>query len=559
MNPNQIMAVRNQSITFIASCIILCLSIFPVRSQDFFDGATVQGNFYTETNYYLTDSLIGANKVPEYIRANIYGNIFYRYKGFNAGIRYEAYHPPLLGFEPKYEGQGIAHRFINYSDSLFEITVGNFYEQYGSGIILRAYEDKNLGIDNAFDGFRLLVRPFNSLTIKGMIAKQRHFWENGPGLVRGADIDWSILQQILPESSANLTLGISGVSRFQPDRDQRYNYPENVASFAARTSLYLGNFFISSEYAWKINDPSAVNNRIYKEGRALIVTSSYSQKGLGFLLSAKYIDNMDFRSSRTASGNELTLGYLPATTRQHTYSLPGMYPYATQSTGEAGIMAQVNYTIPKNTTLGGQYGTNLLFSASIANSIDKQPLNDTTKIGKEGTLGYKSKFGAIGDEKYYHDLSFEANRRINRNLRVVAGIAQQFYNIEVIEGHPGEEPVHAWIGYADIAYRLPNNRAIRFEAQHLQTKQDMGNWAMVLVEYSVAPKFSFSVSDQYNYGNEDSKLRKHYYMTNFSFNHGPHRLSISYGKQREGVICVGGICRTVPAAYYAGVTYSTTF
>jgi hypothetical protein len=46
---------------------------------------------------------------------------------------------------------------------------------------------------------------------------------------------------------------------------------------------------------------------------------------------------------------------------------------------------------------------------------------------------------------------------------------------------------------------------------------------------------------------------------NMSFNKGPHRLSISYGKQSEGIICVGGICRKVPASYAAGITFSTTF
>jgi hypothetical protein len=542
--------------SLVTSFILITSNIF---SQDFIENATVQGNIYTEANYYFSDSLIDAERTPEYIGTNIYGNVFYRYKGFNAGIRYEAYQPPLLGHDPKYEGQGIAHRFINYSDSLYEITVGNFYEQFGSGIILRAYEDKNLGIDNAFDGFRLLLRPINGLTIKGMIGKQRFYWENGPGTVRGADIDWSVLQLFKPESLSTITIGVSGVSRFQSDRDPLYNFPENVAAFSARSSLYAAGFFLSGEYAWKINDPSAINNLIYKNGQALILNGSYSKKGFGILASAKYIDNMDFRSSRSAISNDLTLSYLPANTRQHTYSLPGMYPYATQPTGEAGAMVQVNYLIPKNSKLGGKYGTHLLLSGSIANSIYKEKINDTINIGTKGTLGYKSRFGKIGDQKYYHDISFELNRRITKDVKMVAGFANQFYNVEVIEGHSGEDAVHAWIVYADISYKFQNNRSIRFEGQHLSTQQDKGNWAMALAEFTIAPKWSFSLTDQYNYGNPDQKRRKHYFSTNMGYNLGAHRLSLSYGKQREGVICVGGICRNVPASYSVGFTFSTTF
>lgn len=64
-------------------------------AQDFIDKATVQGNIYAESNYYFNDTIIGAEHVPEYIRSNIYGNLFYRYKGINAGIRYEAYQPQI--------------------------------------------------------------------------------------------------------------------------------------------------------------------------------------------------------------------------------------------------------------------------------------------------------------------------------------------------------------------------------------------------------------------------------------------------------------------------------
>ena len=36
-----------------------------------------------------------------------------------------------------------------------ELTLGSFYEQFGSGFILRAYEERSLGIDNSLQGARL--------------------------------------------------------------------------------------------------------------------------------------------------------------------------------------------------------------------------------------------------------------------------------------------------------------------------------------------------------------------------------------------------------------------
>ena len=38
-----------------------------------------------------------------------------------------------------------------YTIDGLEITAGNFYEQFGSGLIFRSYEEKGLGIDNAMD------------------------------------------------------------------------------------------------------------------------------------------------------------------------------------------------------------------------------------------------------------------------------------------------------------------------------------------------------------------------------------------------------------------------
>ena len=44
----------------------------------------------------------------------------------------------------------------------------------------------------------------------------------------------------------------------------------------------------------------------------------YSRPRLGFSVSAKRIDNLDFRSERTAIENEYYINFVPANTKQHT-------------------------------------------------------------------------------------------------------------------------------------------------------------------------------------------------------------------------------------------------
>ena len=98
-----------------------------------------------------------------------------------------------------------------------------------------------------------------------------------------------------------------------------------------------------------------MNDYIYSNGNG-DYTSAWPgrRKGFGIVGQMKRIDNMSYKSKRNLTNNMLDINYLPAITKQHTYYLASMYPYATQPTGEYGFAGQVTYTIKKNTKLGGK-------------------------------------------------------------------------------------------------------------------------------------------------------------------------------------------------------------
>lgn len=531
-------------------------------AQDFLGQGTLRGNFQTDIQISREDSLIGAPKVDEKLLMNSFANLIYTNQNLTVGLRFESYQNPLLGYDSRYKGSGVPYRFATYQQDWFEITAGNYYEQFGNGLVLRTYEDKNLGIDNSLDGARIVVKPLNGVVIKSFIGQQRFYWSKGPGIVRGIDgeVNLNMLNPKWSESATQLILGGSFVSKFQADRDPILKLPENVGAWATRMNLSRGGFNLSSEYAYKINDPSFENGNIYKEGHALVINASYSKSGLGLLLSAKHIDNMSFRSDRNAAGNDLSLNYLPALTRQHAYSLSGMYPYATQPNGEVGFLGELTYRIPKETVLGGPYGTTITLNYSRANELNKYYAHDSIKFNPKGTYGYEARLFDMGSELYFQDINLEINRRINSKLKGVFSYVYLQYNEEVIEGHKADDPLtHAHIGIIDLAYRLPKRKAIRTELQHLYTKQDNGSWAALLVEFTLSSKWFFALSDQYNYGNSDANKRIHYYTLSAGFNHQSSRISMAYGKQREGIICVGGVCRQVPASNGLMLTVSSSF
>jgi len=514
-----------------------------------------------DAQYYIEDSLIGAPDVPEKILMNAFANILYTNGDFSAGLRYESFQNVMQGFDPRNKGNGLPYRFASYKSDELQVTIGNFYEQFGNGLILRTYQDWNLGIDNSLDGINLVYTPVKGITLKGLIGNQRFFFDKGEGIVRGADGEFYLndIFKLLAEKKTKVTLGGSFVSKYQKDMDPIYNLPQNVGAMAGRINLVSGKINFVSEYAYKINDPSAVNNYIYKPGEALFVSTTFSQKGLGISLSAKRIDNMNFRSDRTVTGNALMMNFLPALTKQHSYSLSAMYPYSTQPNGEMGAQLEITYNIKKKTKLGGKYGIDVSLNYSRANAIDRMQVNDTTAIMESGTLGYKSDFFTLGKDLYFEDFNIEVEKRFSKKLRAVFGYLYQSYNKEVVEGHPGAPMVYAHIGILDLSYKLKEKKSVQVELQHLMTKQDKGNWAMAMVQYTIAPKWFFAVGDLYNYGNEEKDRQIHYYNVSAGFIKNTNRISITYGKQREGILCVGGVCRFVPASNGITLTIISSF
>ncbi|MCK5820381.1 MAG: hypothetical protein KAH17_00780 [Bacteroidales bacterium] len=526
---------------------------FSIYAQD---QGRLSGNFQMDVQSYRADSLIGADAIPEKMALNSYANIRYELGDFSAGLRFEGYMNALQGFDPGYDGVGVPYFFARYRFDDLDFTVGDFYEQFGSGILLRTWEDKFLGVDNAMRGIRVKYHPFEGISLTGVVGKQRLFWEYGPGLIRGLDGELRINDLIpaLKDKQTLLSLGGSFVSKYQADDDPVYILPENVGAWAYRFNITRGALHLDSEYAGKINDPSADNNFIYKPGNSLIVNASYAASGLGMNFSVKRVDNMSFRSDRTENLNKLMMGYLPPISKNYTYSLMNLYPYSSQPTGEMGAQGEISYNIRRGTKLGGKYGTQITLNVSMVNSLDKTALNDTTAIGANGTLGYTSEFFKLGKELYYRDYNVEISRKLSKKWKFT-GIYQHIaYNQMIMEGKGAV--INADLAVLEVTWRLAPKQALRVETQGLWTKEDKGNWAMLLAEYSISPHWFFSVSDQYNYGNPDEEKRVHYLFASFGYVKNANRIQLSYGKQREGILCVGGVCRNVPAMN--GFTLSIT-
>ena len=573
----------------ILSALALALS-YKASAQSFLENSQVNGSFQTDAQYYMLDEGIGITDLNgKKLGINGFGKVNYTNGNFSAGIRFEAFLPEMNGFRSELNGVGLANFFATYDNGFVGITVGDIYDQFGSGLVFRSYEEWSLGMDNALRGARIVLRPTQGVTLKAVYGRQRYYWapylekdfaaDDYRGIVRGVDGEWDLNQSIptLNDSKFRMSIGGSFVSKKQYDQSLFYYIPENVGAAAGRINLGYGNWAFSTEYAYKINDPSAINNFIYKEGRALLSSLSYSQKGFGAVLQVKRVDNMSFKSMYTGKQNDLDINFIPPINYTHTHSLPSMYTYSTQPNGEMAAQLQINYTIPKGTALGGRYGTKLAFNMSQVNDIVRDSIMDNGElvINKPGSLGYTSRFFAISDHRFFRDINFEIDKKISPNWHLTAQYINLYYDIATIEGHVGAPVVKANIGFMDVTYKINKKQSIRLELQGLwenevhkgyeyeeSEKKDFqkrGDWAAALIEYTITPHWSFSIADKWNYGNPVEEYRDHYFTGTITYIKDATRVMLSAGRQSEGVVCVGGVCRTVPASSGVTLTVSTSF
>ncbi|MBF4986164.1 hypothetical protein FNJ87_18205, partial [Nonlabens mediterrranea] len=80
-------------------------------------------------------------------------------------------------------------------------------------------------------------------------------------------------------------------------------------------------------------------------------------------------------------------------------------------------------------------------------------------------------------------------------------------------------------------------------------------YSAVAAEYAFSPYLSMYVTDLYNYDETDI----HYYSVGGSYTKGRTRVAMNYGRQRGGLVCVGGVCRFVPENTGLTLNISTNF
>lgn len=513
------------------------------------------------------DASIGTSEYDnEYFLTNTYANVNLQSKWIDAGARFELTQWPMPGFQDEhnsFKGWGVPNVWVKGKLKNIDVTLGNFYEQFGSGFILRSYEERTLGIDNSLLGAHIATTPVKGVTVKALSGFQRNYWHLNHSLISGADIEVG-LENYIPafrQSGSTLSFGASWINKYEyeeetimSDATHKLNLPHFVNAFDTRIHYYKDGFSLLCEYAWKSQDPNALNNYVYSNGHAELLSATYAGKGLSLLAQAKRSENMGFRSIRSEHplSKASYINHLPAFTVDQTYALAALYPYATQTEGEWAYQASAAYKFK------GLYSPKFKVNYSLVNGLENARDN-VIDVNVMGTDGHKSSFFKNGG-MYYQDLDLMYEHKVSKTFEHHFMYMYQSYNKDIIQKEGGMINSHIFVYEPKI--KLSKKVTLRSEIQYLYTAHESGDWGFGLLELSVAPYLMFTVSDQI--GKCEPKAGEygdvqHYYNFSVTGNVKSHRIQLSYGRTRSGYNCNGGVCRYIPASKGFRLSYNYNF
>ena len=523
----------------------ILLGAFVANAQD---KLQMSGSLMLNTGVYQYDSTLNTTN-SQYLHQLSSGEAWFTlngsYDGFYTTVRYDVYqNSQLINPNEVYTAQGLNFFSVTKNIGKWTFTGGDFYDQIGSGILFRSYEERTLGLDYAMQGIRVKYNLDDSTSIKVFGGNQKNRFAVTSQFVRAAEIDhlWGLGKVGFNTGAGwlNRTLDDQTVQDLITDINnlplaQRFNPVYNVYAATFYNTVIWKSFNWYVEGAGKtkeavfITDPNTgVTQLENKNGYVLYSALGYSQSGLGVNLQYRKINDFILRVNPYDQLLVGVMDYLPALSKQDAYRLPARYSISSEPQGESGYQGEVTYSF--NTKNNINFNTSQIFDPN----------------GKQ-----------IFQEYY-----FDYTKKFNPALKMVTGFNTVIYDQALYESEPTDPTVHTITPFTEWTFRLGNSlrKSIHLEAQYLFTRQDYGDFAYGEIEYDLAPKFTFTLLDMYNDRPAVSGNPKINYpgvFTSYTMNQTV--ISVGYTKQPEGIICTGGICRIEPAFSGLKITLNTNF
>lgn len=443
-------------------------------------------------------------------------NLDYRRWIFSAGLRFDVFQPndpdPSIS---RGKDRFAEIDFIYFKTEIgsrregFKLTVGNYYELFSRGLVLKSYENRSIRIDNNLIGVNLSA-SYANFYLKALTGMAANANNERTDILHAADLEFKGIK--------NIKLGATFAS----------NKP-NVEN-AARTDLAsvrlvpkIWNFDIYAEYGIKQN--ADVNKEVFNDEESKIGEAIYGNINFyydKFSISGeyKYYDNYSFTShDRTIEYNTP-----PSLRMDQTYILLNRHPSQLDPNNEEGYQFEANYTFNENSILLANYNeTNTLESSSYY-----QRIIGTSNPSRTQLKDFYIQFTQTWSRSLETIFAFNYNEELSSSTKNITPILEnKFYfgdihTFRVVLEHQQTEVVATTEKYFDD---------------------------VITLEYLRSPNISISlVAEMKTSEPENENLKRDFWgFVRFGYNIAHHtNVSLLIGSRQAGNICIGGVCRYEP-------------
>jgi Family of unknown function (DUF6029) len=510
--------------------------------------AQISGDLQANVNFFQRDTAIKASDNPLYDNLLSGGESWLglRYngpKGFNANIRLDGFqNSNLLNPLSAYTGVGIGMYNVSKEWDNLTVTGGYIYDQIGSGILFRAYEDRGLLIDNALIGLHAKYKFSEQLTMKAMTGQTRNLFDRFKPIIKAVnfegDFDFAkgkghltpgiaVLNKTLDDGAMNT---IVGKVNDLPEGD-RFVPTYNMYGGTIYNTLNIGEFSVYTEAALKSKDAilNQVGDLISKPGSVLYANAGWARGKIGINGSIKRTKNFVMRTSPYEAPLRGFVNWQPVIALIRPQRTIARYTPQSIDISEFSKAINMFYVPNDNYTINGSF----------------THIND------------------LEGNKLYRELYVDGEIRSIKKTILHVGFQNLYYNRDAYVGK-GKD-VKAFTSFAEITYKFSPKRSLKADLQYMNAKGDFGSWAYALLEYDIAPHWAFALGDMYNTAkgaNLDIHpgLRAQHYPNVFvGYTQKAHRFTAQYVKQVEGINCTGGVCRYEPAFSGFKIGISSSF
>ena len=444
-------------------------------------------------------------------------NLDYNKNIFSAGLRFEVFQPndpdPSIS-RGKVKYADIAYKYIGVDigdvEEGLNITVGNFYELFGRGLVLKSYEDRNIRIDNNLLGVKV-EGNYKGFTLTALSGSAANINNERQDILHAADLQYNGFDFIkLGTTFASNLPPIDGIAR------------TTLASMRMQPSIW--NFDGYAEYGIKSNkdiQSQIFNDDEWKIGEAFYGSLNFYYDVFSIVGEYKYYDNYAF----TSSDGTIFYNTPPSLRKEYTYVLLNRHPSPLDQSSEEGYALEVNYNFSDETSVIANYGiTQTLPAGSYYQRVNNFSLPITTQL-----------------EEVY----LQATHNWNESFTTIAALG---YNEELSTNTKNITPI------LENKFYFDDINTIKLVLEHQQTENlstDEKYYDNVIaIEYLRSPNFNVSLVTEIQTKEPEAGniVRKVWSFIQFGYKLGNHTdISLLVGTRQAGNICIGGICRYEPA------------